>query len=307
MIFELLSHNANPNLNDSGGEPPLLKILLGGLEPLEKYRRDAMALLLYFQADVNFTPLGTLNKSIHLAVRRQDPWAVGMLLEKGALVDEPNGAGNTPLAVAVNAWDPKMTEDQKEVAYQLLDNGAAVNQRIGSSGKLALHAAIAHSQVDITDMLLFSFSADPLANNGAGLNAFQVAQETFMQDRISREVHQDILVSLLEAIDHPILVDSAGKFSMTDLLTSDPKAIKFLLQNNVYSILDDGQGSLLTHLASSKGDLQIMETLLQYPICSEIARKTDGNGKTALEVAQGKGDDGMVQLLKRHLSTPPHP
>lgn len=65
-----------------------------------------------------------------------------MLLEKGALVDEPNGAGITPLALAVNFWSPTMSDNQKEVAYQLLQYGAAVNQNTGSSEITGLQAAI---------------------------------------------------------------------------------------------------------------------------------------------------------------------
>jgi ankyrin repeat protein len=103
MLFELLSHGADPKVKDPSGESPLFKILVGGFESLEKHRRDALALLLYHGADVNTTPFGKLNKPIHLAVRRQDPWAVAMLLENKALVDEKNSAGNTPLALAVNS------------------------------------------------------------------------------------------------------------------------------------------------------------------------------------------------------------
>lgn len=82
-------------------------ILYGGYEPLERHNRDALALLFQqtrFDTDVDVMPPGTLNRLLQLAVHRQDPYAVGMLLEKGAKVNEPNGAGVTPLALAPGSW-----------------------------------------------------------------------------------------------------------------------------------------------------------------------------------------------------------
>ena len=76
LIYTLLEHGADPNVKDASGDVPLLQILYGGYEPLERHRRDALALLLnqtHFTTDIDVSPPGTLNLPIHLAVRRKDP------------------------------------------------------------------------------------------------------------------------------------------------------------------------------------------------------------------------------------------
>lgn len=164
LIYTLLDHGADPNVRDNNGDFPLLQILYGGYEPLEPHRRDALALILeqtHFTTDVNIMPLGTLNMPLHLAVRRKDPWAVGMLLAKEAAVNQPNGAGVTPLALAASAWNADMTEAQLEVTQLLLENGAAVHEPVGSSGNTLLHIAQTHGRTDLIDLLLeFSTGAE---------------------------------------------------------------------------------------------------------------------------------------------------
>ena len=156
LIYILLAFGANPNVKDNNGDYPLLQILYGGYEPLEPHRRDALALILnqtHFTTDVNIRPPGTLNMPLHLAVRRKDPWAVGMLLAKGAVVDEPNGAGLTPMAIAASGWSTDMTDDQIEIAQLLLENGADINERIGTSASTLLRIARRHGCAKLVDLL----------------------------------------------------------------------------------------------------------------------------------------------------------
>lgn len=159
LIYTLLDHGADPNVRDNNGDFPLLQILYGGYEPLEPHRRVALALILeqtHFTTDVNIMPLGTLNMPLHLAVRRKDEWAVGMLLEKKAAVNQPNGAGVTPIALAASAWNAEMTESQIEVTRLLLDHGAAVHDPVGSSGNTLLHIAQTYGRTDLIDFLIKS-------------------------------------------------------------------------------------------------------------------------------------------------------
>lgn len=153
LIYTLLDLGADPNVQDHNGDFPLLQILYGGYEPLEEHRRYALALILRYEADVNIMPPGTLNMPLHLAVRRKDPWAVGMLLAKGATVDKPNGAGLTPLAMAAAAWSADMNKDQVEVTRLLLESGADAHERIGSSGSTLLHTAQTHERADLVKLL----------------------------------------------------------------------------------------------------------------------------------------------------------
>ncbi|KAI9821204.1 MAG: hypothetical protein M1827_003938 [Pycnora praestabilis] len=178
MIYLLLAAGANPDLKDASGDVPLLQILSGNNEPLEKHRRDALALLLAkdYKTNVNVTPIGTLNKPLHLAVRRKDYWAVGMILEKGVPVSEPNGAGVTPLLLAANSWSQKISEDQLQILMLLLEKGAAVNDTTSHWKRTALHMAVSH-HLDEAIELLLEHDADPSQKDKGGKSPHTLAQE----------------------------------------------------------------------------------------------------------------------------------
>lgn len=195
LIFILLDGGADPNLKDYSGDVPLLKILYGGYEPLEKHRRDALALLFQqtrIDTDVGVMPPGTLNRPLHLAVRRQDPYAVGMLLEKGAKVNEPNGAGVTPLALAAGSWGSVKSAYRVEVLEQLLCHGAVVDERIGTLQSTALHLAIIHGQTQLAELLL-QYNADPHAKDTEGETAFTIAVYLLKDRIISASTHAALL------------------------------------------------------------------------------------------------------------------
>lgn len=128
----MLYAGADPNIKDKNGDVLLLRILYGSYESLEEHRHEALALLLEqtkYRTDVDVMSPGILNGPLHLAVRRRDPYAVGMLLEKGAKVYEPNGAGVTPLALAAGSWGSAQSAYQLEVLEQLLYHAAKVDER----------------------------------------------------------------------------------------------------------------------------------------------------------------------------------
>ena len=198
LIFELLQNNADPNAADSSGVYPIHKVL-HGFNLLPKHLRDALALLLFFDADVEVSPPGTKNKPIHLAVSRKDQTAVAMILEKGASVDEPNGAGVTPLGLAVGAWTSTMSEAQKEVAWQLLEYGAAVDQKIGSSKLTALQHAITYGQVDMVRELLHTYGADVSICGKGGVSAFDLASMDPKRPAITPAIRDELMELLAEA------------------------------------------------------------------------------------------------------------
>ena len=194
LILILLQYGADPNIVDKNGDSPLLQILYGGYEPLEEHRRDALALMFansQYPVNTNVSPLGTLNTPLHLAVRRKDPYATGMLLENGADIAARNGAGQTAFALAVSSWSPRMTVEQKELARILLRAGADVNEKHGPSESSALQTSIINSLLDITRMLLRA-RADPYIANKKGQDSFAVCEEALAQGKLGQEAAERV-------------------------------------------------------------------------------------------------------------------
>lgn len=194
LIWTLLNWGADPNIKDRNGDYPLLQILYGGYDPLEEHQRQALALILdksRYPTDVNVEPPGTLNMPLHLAVRRKDPWAVGMLLEKGAIYGARNGAGQTPLALAISTWSREMTKDHKEVSRLLLARGADPNETFGASQSPALHSAIKNGHTDLVELLV-RYSADPFKTDNGGQNAYMLCNTELDQGRLTGELTDEI-------------------------------------------------------------------------------------------------------------------
>lgn len=232
LIFILLAGGADPNIKDYSGDVPLLKILYGGYEPLEQHRREALALLFQqtrFDIDVDVMPPGTLNRPLHLAVRRQDPYAVGMLLEKGAKVNEPNGAGVTPLALAAGSWGAAKSAYRVEVLEQLLCHGAVVDERIGTLQSTALHLAIIHGQIQLAELLL-QYEANPNARDTETETAFSKAVYLLKDRKISAATHAALL-RLLFRHAHEDIPEIKGECALVSAVkTSDLEAAAILFR-----------------------------------------------------------------------------
>lgn len=179
VIVLLLTAGANPNTKDGSGDNPLLKLLQGGLHPLEEYHRKALALLLSttYKTNVGVTPLGTRNKPLHLAIRRKDPWAVGMILQKpGCDVEAENSEGLTPLLLAATSWNVSMSTDQLEILDLLLEKKADVNLRMLSNGKTVLHIAVSYGLLHAVERLM-EHGADPKRETDDGKTALDLAKD----------------------------------------------------------------------------------------------------------------------------------
>lgn len=198
LIRDLLDAGADPNAKDSSGDFPLVQILYGGYEPLEKHKRDALACLLRssFATDVNVRSLGTGNMPLHLAVRRKDALAVAMLIYRGALVNKPNGAGITPLKLAATGWNEKVSDNQIEVLRFLLSGGVNINETSGDQGFTALHTA-AFCGCEGAVNLLLNKNADPWVKDTRGRTPCHVAGEA--AEKMALETHSNIMNMLLKA------------------------------------------------------------------------------------------------------------
>ena len=268
LIYLLLQSGADPNLHDQNGDYPLLQILYGGYEPLEKHRRDALALLLQqcYGTNVNITPPGTLNMPIHLAVRRKDPWAVGMLLTTGAQVNQPNGSGATPLILAANSWtvsNGRETE-QTEVLQQLLHHGAHVNDQ-DETGSTALHHAVLNGQKDMVELIL-EYGGDPYLEDRTGKLPCKMAATN--ASKISPANHAAIMRRLFEKM----------KISVP---------------------MKDGECPIVT--AVKENNLSVATVLLQSGANANHRIKISlDQDESLVKWAMDHGDNGMVTLLVNH-------
>ena len=304
LIYTLLDHGANPNIKDANGDFPLLQILYGGYEPLEKHKRDALALLLeqtHFTTDVNIMPPGTQNAPLHLAVRRKDPWAVGMLLEKDANVNEPNGAGVAPFAMAVSSWSESMTDEQKEVAELLLYHGAKVDISVGSTGSTALQIAISHGRADMVELLL-DYDADPEAKDNAGQTAFDIARRSINSNKIPVDSHAKIMRLLFETVDIDILSEAETCAIVTAVRDSDMLAATCLLKygadpNHRY----DAEKYPLLRLAIINGDLDMVELLSKH---GALNNPLDSNHFDAVAFAETTDHNHIESFLRQYNAEP---
>jgi hypothetical protein len=131
-----------------------------------------------------------------------------------------------------------MTEDQKEVAYQLLEYGAAVDKTIGSLKWTVLHAAISVRQLDVVEQLLFGFHANARKKAGNGINAPSFAQQQFEERKITQEIFEKILLLLLESIGRSPPIKSDGSPWKKSLFTHE-STIKTLSKLGIVSIPEE--------------------------------------------------------------------
>lgn len=94
---------------------------------------------------------------LHWASYLGDHWVVGLLIAKGADVDEVGEAGMSPLHLAACRGASGL-----EVVKTLLENGADVDGRVADSGFTCLHLAVRSGEYAMVETLLA---------NGALVNA----------------------------------------------------------------------------------------------------------------------------------------
>lgn len=171
VIYTLLAWGANPNVRDGANDLPLLMLLVGN-GPLSRAKRDALFLLLApnFSTNLNVRVPGTLDNSLHLAIRRKDPYTVDAILEKmkqvgGPALDlmhEHNGSGFTPILLALTIFQLGEEADEEVHIFRcLLQRGASANDVDISQQKTPLHLVIGGCKNSIVLELLCRHSANP--------------------------------------------------------------------------------------------------------------------------------------------------
>lgn len=175
LIWLLVNAGAETNMPDENGDFPLTKVFFGaGSLPLEKHRLEALAVLLQGGAEPNIHASGTGNTPLHLAVRRQDKWAVAMLLHKGADVNAKNSSGATPLQMTANQFRGDLSHDHAQVLDLLLQANALIDETAGALSRTALHLAVKSGTAHAVKLLI-DYGANPLLADRNGNTAIMLA------------------------------------------------------------------------------------------------------------------------------------
>ena len=284
LIRDLLEAGADSNNEDKSGDFPLLQILYGGYEPLKKHKRDALACLLRpeFATDVNVMPPGTLNMPLHLAVRRKDPWAVSMLLTRGANVNEPNGSGMTPLMLAANGWGFTVLTGQIEVLRFLLEAGVNVKEQ-NELGWTALHFAAA-TLCEGAVKLLLSKGADSNIADKEGRRPYFYATVPAAQIKKKARAHGAILQMLFGSSGYSELATIDDECPVvTAVVESRIQDARFLLDHGaqVNHCYDSLEKTPLLHVALRNRDFAISRLFIDRGAYIDLQ---DQNGRDALAV-----------------------
>ncbi|KAK8078707.1 ankyrin [Apiospora phragmitis] len=210
LVRLLVDADADANATDANKDRPLTLLFYGDDSlPLDTHRRQALAILLNAGAGVNFALLGTGDTPLHLAVRRQDAYAVAMLLFKGADVKTKNSSGATPLQITANQFRGELHPDHAQVLQWLLRQsqeqqaGDTVDKPAGAAGRTSLHHAVE---------ILLEYGASSRIRDASGLTAFELALQCAgglfkANDKPSRiQTHVNIM-SHLAAADAPANVE----------------------------------------------------------------------------------------------------
>lgn len=206
LIWLLVNAGAETNMPDENGDLPLTKLFFGaGSLPLEKHRLEALAVLLQGGAEPNLHASGTGNTPLHLAVRRQDKWAVAMLLHKGADVNAKNSSGATPLQMTANQFRGDLSHDHAQVLDLLLQAKALIDETAGALSRTALHLAVTSGTAHAVKLLL-DYGADPLLADKNGHTSIMLAikgapRMTVDPERI--EDHVEVMDRLVKRLGPP--------------------------------------------------------------------------------------------------------
>jgi ankyrin repeat protein len=276
----LLEHKARVNSQDNHGRTPLYR----ALERPESGQSDVVRLLLDHNADVRvgdntdsgYTPLHFVASHGSLEVAR-------ILLERNAEVNSRNNHGSTPLLLASDRGNP-------DVARLLLDYNADVHVH-NYLGHTPLQRAARRGHLQVARILL-ERNAEVNSRNHYGSTPLLLASEYGSPD----------VMQLL--LDHNADVNVRDGDGDTPLhravLRDQPEVARILLELKVEVNSRNDNGTTPLHLASAgrlEGNPDVVRLLLDH---GADAQACDLSGKTASEVARGRRQREIVQLISQH-------
>lgn len=260
LIRDLIEAGADTNKKDLKDDYPIMKVFYGNdAGPLEDYRRRTLALLLRnTDTEVNIVLPGTLNTPLHLAVRRKDIYAVGMLLYKKADVNAKNASGTTLLLLTANQFQGPLANDHTILLKLLLETtGLAVDEKTGFNEQTALHQAVRSGTSAAVDLLM-EHGASPYCKDSQGNDASAIAIQNAPSHLL--EEHVDIMIQLRDSMEK-----------------------SWPLEDNI-CVLEQ---------ACKDPDIALMKTLLDEGLDPKCMK----NKRPILQRAIGYGNQAVVELL----------
>ncbi|WP_369695319.1 ankyrin repeat domain-containing protein [Gracilinema caldarium] len=248
------------------------------------------------------------NTPLFEAITSGVPASVELLLEAGSDPMARNLNGDTPLHIAV-------ASNQKEICNLLLTRGSAIHAQ-NAAGKTPFQLAMAGSS-DIVNTLLtkdrLSLSDDygrsplhiailagapvgiikTIMELGARLNIIDSQGKTPL--RLAVEVEAWDTARYLIDSGSDIFIKASDGESPADLaITKGPTVIKVLLNSkNINN--RDSMGNTLLHYAASKGNSEVITTLLELGAIKNIKNNDD---ETPYDTAKRWGRTNAMNLLK---------
>lgn len=315
----LLEHGAPTDVEDVEGYTPLQQAILNGHD-------DVVHLLISQKADVNrmhrdgFTPLiqaarnrqglaswlllengsnqnerdQTGSTSLHYAVQNDDASLVWLLVLKEANVDVRNITGLTPLDLAV-------INNNSSLAPLLLDRGALINgQDLRTGGLTALHHAVKQGHEHVADLLLRN-SADPDVQDGEGVTALMYATSQGNRPIMRKLISHGASLNIQDTAGATALHRSIGVG--VDNIDGINKSILILRLHSGAPLnpnLPDHYQKTPLMLAAQAGSQ--WEVLCLLEVCGADSCLRDAKGRTARDLAEAEGHEGVVRCIDEFLS-----
>ena len=297
LLRVLIDAGADTNAADKFKDRPLIKILQSGSNSrLLDHEQATLALLLKSKStEVNISTPGSLDFPLHLAVRRRDPLAVGMLLETNAAVNQQNASGASALSLAASQWRRPMTDDQISILDLLSDRkyGVDINDLVWQR---SLHLAIERG-IDLAVEMLLERGARPKLEDDGGFTPLQTAAR--FAGVMPIEAHSNIMEDLLAALHSPLMQHvERGTCLLSAIFRNDGlDLLKALIDHGIGPGFRFGCSRLitLTFWAIKHKNLRALEYLKHEGIDANVQ---NSSGVSALDFC-AKGSDTKFSFKAR--------
>ena len=220
---------------------------------------------------------GAGNTPLHVAVAAGQFECVALLRGKGANPDLTNREGKTPRQMAAGLADGRMVIRMQSALLAIPAGGLK-----GPFQKEPLQEAARRGDVDFVSMLL-QLGTNPNGKGADGATALQAA---------ALKGHGDVVALLLEKgakVDMGLPLHDAA-------VGGSAAAVRALVKHGAkLNAVDPKSGDTPLHYAATWGKLEAAKALLEM---GADAKLKNGRGRTALEEAEANGNKEIGALLR---------